>query len=86
MKKADVLKAMKLSWILVLAVMVGFSSCNKDDDDNDDNPVIVLDGMYVIGAATDGGADYVEAQMMSSTKNEVDQTDRAMLYELYIPH
>jgi hypothetical protein len=85
MKKADLLKAMKLSWILVLAVMVGFSSCNKDDDNNDDDPVVVLDGMYVIGAATDGGADYAEAQMMASTRNEVDQTDRAMLYELYIP-
>ena len=85
MKKVDLKQAMKLSWILMLAVLVGFSSCKKDEDDNnDDNPTVVLDGMYVIGEAT-ASTDYSDKQMMASTKNEVDQSDRAMLYELYIP-
>ncbi|MBN2746958.1 MAG: hypothetical protein JXR34_09540 [Bacteroidales bacterium] len=85
MKKANLMQAMKLSWILVLAVLVGFSSCKKDDEDDDTtDPVIVLDGLYVKGDAC-ASADYSDKQMMKSTKNEVDQSDRAMLYELYIP-
>lgn len=83
MKNANFLKAMKLSWILVLAVLVGFSSCGKDDDPDPD-PVIVLDGLYVKGDAA-ASADFSDKQMMKVTKNEVNQTDRAMLYELYIP-
>lgn len=59
-----------------------FSSCKKDDPTTD--PVIVLDGLYVKGDAT-ASSDFSAKQMMKSTRNEVNQADRADLYELYIP-
>ncbi len=72
----------KLSWVLVLAALVTTSSCGKDNDEDPD-PVIVLDGYYVKGASV-ASADFSEKQMLKSTKNEVNQTDRAQLMELYI--
>ena len=83
MKKAIFGKTVKISWLVMLAVLVGFSSCGKNDD-NDDDPVIILDGIYVKGDAT-ASADFSEKQMMKVTRNEVTQEDRANLYELYIP-
>lgn len=77
----------KLSMILTLLALVmmvaGFSSCSKDDDE-DTTPVIVLDGYYVKGAAT-AYTDFNKVAMMKVTRNEVTQTDRASLLELYIP-
>lgn len=78
------MKAMfKLLWVLAMASVVTFSSCNKDDDDDPD-PVIVLDGLYVKGDAT-AYTDFNDKSRMAVTLNEVTQTERATLYELYIP-
>lgn len=61
-----------------------FTSCKDDEDDDDDNTTIILDGMYISGGAT-AYADLNSKAMMKATKNEIDQSDRATLYELYIP-
>jgi len=73
------------TWILAL-IMFGVSisavtSCKKDDDD-DDKPT-VEDGLYVFGEGT-ALTTYEFKGLMKATKNEVDQSDRAGLYELYI--
>lgn len=83
MKNSIFSKTLKVSWLVMLAVLVGFSSCKKDDNP-DDNPVIILDGIYVKGDAA-VSSDFSEKQMMKVTRNEVTQEDRADLYELYIP-
>ncbi len=84
MKVLNLKNMLKLSSLLVLLVtVVTFSSCKKDDD-GDDNPVVVLDGVYVKGDAV-AYTDFNEKAMMKSTRNEVNQEDRASLMELYIP-
>lgn len=70
--------------MLFLATIITFSSCKKDDDEPDEDPVIILDGYYVKGAAT-AYADFSDKAMMKAARNEVTQTDRASLLELYIP-
>lgn len=76
----------KLSTMLVmvasLALVFGVSSCKKDDKPTTP-PVIVLDGFYVKGGST-ALTDYDSRGILKSTKNEVTQTDRASLMELYI--
>lgn len=76
--------SIKLMSLLMLAGLVIFSSCNKDDDDDETPPVVILDGIYVTGAATAYTGFNADA-MMAVTRNEVNQTDRSSLYELYIP-
>ncbi|MFZ4412781.1 MAG: SusF/SusE family outer membrane protein [Bacteroidales bacterium] len=68
---------------LALLVLVSMSACKKDSTTED--PIILLDGVYITGAVTPGGAALVASGMMKIAKNEVTQTDRASLYELYIP-
>ena len=69
--------------LVLFAGLVVFTSC-KDDDPQTDPPVVILDGIYVKGGAT--AFDGFDAKaMMAVTKNEVNQTERASLYELYIP-
>lgn len=82
MKKVNFSALMKLTWALMLGLVFIASSC-KDDPDPVDPPVIVLDGLYVKGAAT-ALADFDAKGMLKSTKNEVNQTDRADLMEIYI--
>ena len=84
MKRLSMKALMKVMWMLALASAVTFTACNKDDDDDDDKPVIILDGLYVKGDAT-AYADFNDDARMAITRNEVNQTDRPSLYELYIP-
>jgi len=77
--------SIKVITMILMAGLVVFSSCKKDDDDDDDTPpVIVLDGIYVTGAAT-AYTGYDANAMMAVTRNEVTQEERSSLYELYIP-
>ncbi|MFN8331573.1 MAG: hypothetical protein U0T81_10215 [Saprospiraceae bacterium] len=77
-----------LNWsklmLMLLAVLglAGIQGC-KDDDDTNNNPV-VEDGIYVKGAGT-AFADFNTKALFKVTKNEILQTDRAALMELYIP-
>ena len=77
MKESSFKRMAKISWMIILSGLVTFTSCKKDDKD----PV---DRFYVIGDAVAYG-DFNDKAMMSSTKNEVGQVDRAELMELYIP-
>lgn len=86
MKKELLNRFLRFTWIVMLAASVMMVACNKDDDDDDDdddNGTIVLDGFYIKGAATsfDG---FDSKGMMSKTRNEVTQEERATLYEIYI--
>lgn len=83
MKQISFKRMMTLLWAMLLASSFLFVGCNKDDDDDDD-PVIVLDGFYVKGDAVVSN-DFVDKARMKVTNNEVNQTERASLYELYIP-
>jgi hypothetical protein len=80
MKKNVFKKIFNLSW-LILAALLTFTAC-EDDDDNDDD--IVLDGVYIKGDAT-GVTSLVPNGRFALTKNEVNQTERASLYEIYMP-
>ncbi len=82
MKKVNFSSLMKLTWVMLLSLVFVVSSC-KDDPDPVDPPVIVLDGLYVKGAAT-ALTDYDAKGMMKVARNEVTQTDRANLMEMYI--
>ncbi len=75
--------SIKVMTLILMAGLMVFSSCKKDDEE-EAPPVIVLDGIYVTGAAT-AYAGYDAKAMMAITRNEVTQEDRASLYELYIP-
>jgi hypothetical protein len=68
---------------IVLLAMVTMTAC-KDDDDTVIPPDVVLDGLYITGGATSMSA-LASNGMMKKTRNEVTQTERATLYELYIP-
>ncbi len=76
--------AIRLAWVLVLALSVGFMTSCGDDDDDDTDDVIVLDGLYIKGGAT-AYTDLNAKAMMKVTRNEVNQEERSSLYELYIP-
>jgi hypothetical protein len=65
---------------ILLGALIVFTSCGKDDPDDP----IVLDGLYVIGDVS-AFPDFDAKARMKVTRNEVTQTDRASLYELYIP-
>lgn len=72
---------MLFSVFALIIIAFSFTSCKEDEPTP---PVVVLDGFYVKGAAT-AFTDFNEKTMMKITRNEVTQTDRASLYELYIP-
>lgn len=71
---------LNLAWMLLLAIFA-FASCEKDD--NGGGTPLVEDGVYVFGAGT-GVTEYTNNGLMKATNNEVGQTARAGLYELYI--
>ena len=83
MKKQFFKTVFNLTWITLVTLMV-FSACKKDDD-NDDNPnvPIVLDGLYIKGAAT-ALTDFDDKGRMAVTRNEVVQEERESLYEIFI--
>jgi hypothetical protein len=74
---------MVLSVIALIAIMFTLNSCKKSSEETT-TPVIVLDGYYVKGAVT-AYPTFNGKAMMKIAKNEVDQTDRDSLLELYIP-
>ncbi len=70
--------------LLVMAVfaMLAMVSC-KDDDPDPDPPILVEDGLYVMGAGT--GLTALNGNgLMAKAKNEVLQEERATLYEMYV--
>ncbi|MEN8224036.1 MAG: hypothetical protein ABFS05_01645 [Bacteroidota bacterium] len=75
--------SIKLMSLILMAGLVIFSSCKKDEED-EDPPVIVLDGIYITGVAAPYNG-YDAKGMMAVTRNEVTQTERASLYEIYVP-
>lgn len=84
MKKVNLMTLVKVLGLFMLTIsLFTFTSC-KDDEEDDDDTTIILDGMYISGGAT-AYADLNSKAMMKVTKNEIDQADRATLYELYIP-
>lgn len=83
MKSKVFKRIFKLTWLVLLAAVV-VSSCKKDeDDDNNNNPVIILDGYYIKGAGT-ALTDLNDKGIMQETPNEVNQSERASLMELYV--
>jgi len=80
MKKNLFKRIFNLTW-LVLAAFLTFTACNDDDDDGDDT--IILDGLYIMGDAT-ALDDYATTGRFTVTRNEVLQEDRASLYEKYM--
>ncbi|WP_456460728.1 hypothetical protein [Lutibacter sp.] len=81
MRQNFLTKALKYSWVLVLALVVFSSSCK--DDPIEPTPNVVEDGWYVKGAGT-ALTELDSKGLMKATKNEVGQADRATLLELYI--
>ncbi len=82
MKRTIQMLAMIFSVLALITIAFSFTSCKKDEPTPP--PVVVLDGFYVKGAVT-AYPDFNENAMMMITRNEVTQTDRASLLELYIP-
>jgi hypothetical protein len=82
MKKINGKIAMILTALALVFIVFGVSSCKKDSTTTP--PVIVLDGYYIYGAATPYPGAFNSNAIMKVTKNEVTQTDRASLLELYI--
>lgn len=84
MKKNKFFKLTQIAWVMIMALALVTTSCNKDDDDEPDtDPVVVLDGTYIKGAGT-GLTDFDTKGKMTIAKNEVGQEDRASLMELYV--
>ncbi len=82
MKKDSLRKLLYLSSMLLIALMV-MVSCDKDDDDNGEPPVLVEDGFYIKGDGT-ALTDFDLKGLMKSTKNEVTQEPRASLLEIFV--
>jgi len=83
--KKNLMKFSKVAWLVLMALAIISTSCKKDDDEpaGGDDPVIVLDGVYVKGDAT-ALTDFDTKGQMKITINEVTNADRAELLELYI--
>jgi len=81
MKKVNFSTLMKLTWALFLGLVFVASSCK--DDTSEPPPVVILDGLYVKGGST-ALTDFDSKGMLKVTRNEVNQTDRASLKEIYI--
>ena len=83
MKKKPFSNFLKMTAIFMMMAVV-VASCKKDDDPKPDPEPLVEDGIYVVGAGTALTTFDIKG-LMKSTKNEVDQSDRAALLELFIP-
>jgi hypothetical protein len=81
MKKVTSKLMMLLSMVAFVTLVLGLSSCSKDEETPP--PVIVLDGLYVKGGST-ALTGFDTKGMMKVTRNEVNQTERASLYEIYV--
>lgn len=64
----------------MLIALFAMTSCEKDPEEK---PIPVEDGYYVVGAGT-ALADYDFKGLMKITRNEVNQTERPGLLEIYI--
>lgn len=83
MKKTLQKLAMMMAILALIAMGFTLDSCKKSSDTTTTG-TIVLDGFYVKGAVT--ALPSLDSKgMMKSTRNEVTQTERAALMELYIP-
>jgi hypothetical protein len=72
---------LRLSFALMAALTLFITSCK--DDTPTRPPVVIEDGLYVKGAGT-ALTDYNVKGLLKVTRNEVTQTDRAQLVELYV--
>ena len=81
MKKITLKIAMLLSMVIMVALVFSVTSCSKDEETTP--PTVVLDGNYVFGGST-ALSTYDSKGMLKVTRNEVNQTDRSTLLELYI--
>lgn len=79
--KKQILERMLTIALLVLMGAMFFVACN---DDEDEPPIVVLDGYYIKGAGT-ALADLADNGRFANTPNEVGQVARAQLFEMYIP-
>ena len=71
-----------LYFISALALVAGFSACNKDDK-KPVGPDIVLDGFYIRGDAV--GTNKTESKYaLSAGVNEVEKATRSGMYEKYV--
>jgi len=76
--------SMIMAMLALVMIVIGTSSCKKSSSTTTTTPTIVLDGFYVKGAVA-AYSDYNAKAMMKTTPNEVTQTARLHLMELYIP-
>jgi len=81
------MKSNSFKWLLRAAALflvsaVIFVSCKKDKDDPDPQ-IQVEDGIYIVGNGT-ALTDYNIKGLLKSTRNEVNQSDRSELMEIYI--
>lgn len=82
--KRNIFKILVRLSLMAVAILVVFTSCKKDDDDdNGPEPPLVEDGFYVVGAGT-ALTELDTKGRMQVTRNEVTQTERSALLELYI--
>jgi len=81
MRKNGLFKFMYLVVAVLLGLAITTTSCKKDDPE--DEPEIVLDGVYIKGAAT-ALTDFDTKGMMKITRNEVVQEDRSSLLDIYV--
>lgn len=82
MKKISLRKLLQLMSVMLLVSVVTVS-CKKDDPEPDPDPEVVLDGIYLKGAGT-ALVELNEKGLLKATRNEVNQTDRAALLEIYV--
>jgi len=71
----------KLMWLLAAAAII-FAACSKDDD-KDNPPILVEDGLYIVGDATPW-ADYDLKGQFAGGINEVGQQPRTSMFEKYV--
>jgi hypothetical protein len=77
------------NWMFLALVLLGatslvFTTGCKDDDDDDPDPILVEDGIYVVGDATPLAELDIKG-LMEVGKNEADgNSDRATMYEKYM--
>lgn len=71
----------RFMWLLAASVLA-FTACNKDDDNNTP-PILVEDGLYIVGEAT-AWTDYDLKGQMAGGINEVGQEPRATMFEKYV--
>ena len=80
MKTTPFRMMLRISLVLIAAFTM-FTSCKKDK--TTDPPVVIEDGLYVKGAGT-ALTGYDAKGLLTVTRNEVTQTDRPNLVELYV--